>query len=393
MKRGPTGVVKTGPSLGGEVVRAFVPHPLPPSPDLEIDEELRELLDQAHLALGRLDALSTLLPDTAIFLYTYVRKEAVLSSQIEGTQSSLSDLLLFELDEAPGVPVDDVSEVSSYVRALELGVRRVREGFPLAGRLLLELHAELLSSGRGSEKLPGQYRTSQNWIGGPRPGVAAFVPPPPEDVAACMGDLEKFLHDVPERTPPLIKAALAHVQFETIHPFLDGNGRLGRLLTTMLLVREGILREPMLYLSLYLKTHRDEYYDLLQTVRTEGDWEAWLRFFVRGVMQTSEAAVSTATELTRLIEGDQERIRGLGRTAGSALQVHQALCRSPVQSSPSLVERTGLTKPTVNSVLERLSSAELPGGPIARELTGKRRGRVFAYSRYLQILGDGVDVD
>ncbi len=384
MNRGPTRTVVRGASLAGETVRAFVPKPLPPAPELAIGADLREGIDQALLALGRLDSVSTLLPDTSLFLYTYVRKEAVLSSQIEGTQSSLSDLLLFEIDEAPGAPFDDVSEVSSYVRALDLGVQRIREDFPISGRLLREVHAELLSSGRGSEKRPGEYRISQNWIGGDRPGRAVFVPPPPEQVAECMGDLEKFLHDQPERTPTLQKAALAHVQFETIHPFLDGNGRLGRLLTTLLLVSEGVLQQPLLYLSLYLKTHRDTYYELLQRVRTDGDWEAWLEFFVRGVRETADQAVASARALARLFAEDRARIQGFGRIAGSVLQVHHALQERPIQTIHSARERTGLSMPTVTTVMRRLE-----GAGIVRELTGKQRYRIFAYDRYLEILNAG----
>jgi Fic family protein len=227
-------------------------------------------------------------------LYLYIRKEAVLSSQIEGTQSSLSDLLLYETDEVPGVPLDDVQEVSCYVSALNHGLARIRGELPLSVRLLCEIHGVLLASGRGSEKMPGEVRTSQNWIGGTRPGNALFVPPPPYEVMPCLGALEKFLHNDPVRTPTLIKAALAHVQFETIHPFLDGNGRLGRLLITLLLCAEGAMSEPLLYLSLYFKTHRDTYYEQLQRVRVEGDWEAWLRFFLEGVISTAEQATTTA---------------------------------------------------------------------------------------------------
>lgn len=385
MNRGPTGTLLASSSLGGETVRAFVPKPLPPVPALNIGSALREEIDQALLALGRLDSMSSLLPDTSVFLYTYVRKEAVLSSQIEGTQSSLSDLLLFEIDEAPGVPFDDIREVSNYVRALEHGIRRVREGFPISGRLFREIHAELLAKGRGSEKRPGEYRSSQNWIGGERPGTAIFVPPPPERVAECMGDLEKFLHDQPERTSTLQKAALAHVQFETIHPFLDGNGRLGRLLTTLLFVSERVLREPLLYLSLYLKTHRETYYNLLQRVRKEGDWEAWLDFFVRGVRQTAEQAVASAQRLANLFQQDRERIQQLGRIAGSALQVHYALQRHPIQTIQSARERTGLSIPTVTAVMKSLEQAG-----VVRELTGKQRYRVFGYGDYLAILNEGT---
>ena len=262
-----------------EPVLAFVPRPLPPMPPLQLDGNMYDLIELANRALGRLDGLTTLLPEPSLFLYFYVRKEALLSSQIEGTQSSLSDLLLYEIEEVPGVPLDDVQEVSRYVAALNHGLARLKNGFPLSLRLIREIHKVLLSGGRGSEREPGEFRRSQNWIGGTRPGNALFVPPPPIEVMPCLGDLENFLHDRPERTPVLIKAALSHVQFERIHPFLDGNGRLGRLLITILLCAEGALSEPLLYLSLYFKTHRQVYYDLLQQVRFEGDWEEWLRFF------------------------------------------------------------------------------------------------------------------
>ena len=237
-------------STVGEEARAFVPAPLPPTPPIDWTPALRSKFDQALLALGRLDSVSMLLPDTSLFLYMYVRKEAVLSSMIEGTQSSLSDLLLFELDEAPGVPLDDVREVSNYVAALDQGLRLLKEGLPLSLRLIREVHGVLLAKGRGSKLAPGEFRRSQNWIGGTRPGNAAFVPPPAGDVLECMSRLERFLNDLPEPTPVLLKAALAHVQFETIHPFLDGNGRVGRLLIILLLCEQQVLREPMLYLSL-----------------------------------------------------------------------------------------------------------------------------------------------
>ncbi len=385
MKRGPSGRLLSAPPVGGESVRAFVPRPLPPTPRLVVDSGLREEIDQALLALGRLDSVSSLLPDTALFLYTFVRKEAVLSSQIEGTQSSLSDLLLFEIDEAPGVPFDDVREVSNYVRALEHGVRRVRGGFPISGRLFREVHGELLSQGRGSKKKPGEFRSSQNWIGGARPGVATFVPPPPDRVQECMAELERFLHDQPERTPTLLKAALAHVQFETIHPFLDGNGRLGRLLITLLLVSEGVLREPLLYLSLYFKAKRKTYYDLLQRVRTDGDWEAWISFFVRGVKETADGAVTTARSLAEIFKEDRERIQSLGRISGSALRVHYALQQHPIQTITTAKDRTGLTVPTVTAAMK-----SLVGAGIVRELTGKQRGRVFGYDRYIEVLDEGT---
>ncbi len=370
----------------GEEARAFVPAPLPPYPPIDWTPSLRSKFDQALLALGRLDSVSTLLPDTSLFLYMYVRKEAVLSSMIEGTQSSISDLLLFELDQEPGVPLDDVSEVSRYVSALHHGLRLLDEGLPLSLRLIREVHGVLLAKGRGSVQTPGEFRRSQNWIGGTRPGNASFVPPPADEVQECMNQLELFLHDVPEPTPPLLKAALAHVQFETIHPFLDGNGRLGRLLITLLLCEQGALREPMLYLSLYFKTHRQRYYELLNSVRLTGDWESWLGFFAEAVTYTSNQAVQTAQQLHDLSKQDRTRIGDLGRAARSALQVHRALMERPVANSNSLVAKTGLTPASVNNALGHLVRLG-----IVRELTEKKRNRLFSYSDYIAILSRGTE--
>jgi Fic family protein len=371
----------------GERVQAFVPSPLPPDPPLIWSPDLRERFDQALLALGRLDSVSILLPDTSLFLYMYIRKEAVLSSQIEGTQSSLSDLLLFELEQEPGVPLDDVQEVSNYVAALHHGLNRLAESFPLSLRLIREIHQILLSTGRGSERDPGQFRRSQNWIGGTRPGNAQFVPPPPEHVVESMGRLELFLHDVPERTPTLVKAALAHVQFETIHPFLDGNGRVGRLLITLLLCSEKVLREPMLYVSLFFKTHRQRYYDLLNQVRLTGDWESWLDFFAQAVTETSNQAVETAQQLVRLSEMDRARINDLGRVAGSALRVHRALLQRPIASARWVSEQAQLSPATVNACLDHLERLQ-----IVRELTGQRRNRLFSYTQYIEIMNQGTEV-
>ncbi len=385
MNRGITGQYEVT-STGGEHVQAFVPAALPPVPPLEFTGALQQLLESAAIALGRLDSISTLLPDTSLFLYSYIRKEAVLSSQIEGTESSLSDLLLFELEEAPGVPLDDVVEVSNYVRALDHGLARLRDGFPLSNRLIREIHGVLLSRGRGEGKDPGEFRRSQNWIGGSRPGNAVFVPPPPHLVADCMGALERFLHDEGTELPVLVRAGLAHVQFETIHPFLDGNGRVGRLLITFFLCHSTVLREPLLYLSLYLKQNRATYYALLDSVRRDGDWEGWLQFFLEGVRQTAEGAVSTAKRLGDLFENDREGIVPRGRRAGSALRVHDALKARPVTSIQDLCTRTGLSFPATSLGMEVL--VELG---IASELTGKRRNRIFAYDRYLAILNEGTE--
>lgn len=386
MKRKTPGHYETSTTLG-EAVRAYVPASLPPVPPIDWSQDLRIRFEEALLALGRLDSVSMLLPDVSLFLYTYVRKEAVLSSMIEGTQSSLSDLLLFELDERPGVPLGDVQEVSNYVAALDHGLSRIREGFPLSLRLIREIHERLLSGGRGADKQPGAFRRSQNWIGGTRPGNATFVPPPPERVMACMGDLELFLHNQPEATPPLLKAALAHVQFETIHPFLDGNGRVGRLLIALLLCEQGVLREPMLYLSLFFKTHRKTYYDLLNRVRTEGDWEAWLAYFAEAVTVTAKQAVDTVQRLESMAREDRDRIHSLGRASASALKIHHELLLRPISTSPDLCQRTGITPLTVNRTLEKLCDLG-----ILRELTGQKRNRVFGYTQYLDILNEGTEL-
>lgn len=380
----PTGSYVTVSTVGGERVRAFVPAPLPP--DVEFSPALRGTCDAALLALGRLDGISAFLPDPDVFLYTYVRKEAVLSSQIEGSQSSLSDLLLSELDEAPGVPVDDVTEVSNYVAALGHGLRRLRGGFPVSNRLLREMHEILLRSGRGAATQPGAFRRSQNWIGGTRPGNAAFVPPPPDRVEALMAALERFLHGDPGDVPPLLKAGLAHVQFETIHPFLDGNGRIGRLLIALVLVSDGILKEPLLYLSLYFKQHRREYYDLLSRVREQGAWEAWLRYFAEGVRETAEGAVATARRLSDLFARDLETIHAAGRGAGSAARLHAAFRERPLWSIGKLKEATGLPVPTVTRAIAALGKLG-----IVRETTGRRRGRLYAYDNCLKLLSEGTE--
>jgi Fic family protein len=386
MRRGATGNYQIT-AVGGERIAAFVPAPLPPVPPLDPGAALPQALERATLAVGRLDNLDALLSDTSIFLYCYVRKEAVLSSMIEGTQSSLADLLLFELDEAPGVPMNDVVEVSNYVAALNHGLARLSEGFPLSNRLIREIHGVLLSRGRGSGKDPGEFRRSQNWIGGSRPGNAAFVPPPHHLVPECMADLERFLHANDDGLPVLIRAGLAHVQLETIHPFLDGNGRVGRLLITFLLCHRAVLRLPLLYLSLYFKQNRDEYYRLLGEVRTTGDWESWLGFYLEGVRQTAEAAVESARRLTLLFSEDRERIAAQGRRAGSMLRVHAALQARPLASLSDIVKSIGLTFPTASAAIGALVSLG-----IAREITARRRNRVFAYGRYLEILSEGTEL-
>ena len=374
-------------NVGGELVRAFIPTRLPPDPPLDL-AGLQESIARAHLALGRLDGLSRLLPADGPFLYSYIRKEAVLSSQIEGTQSSIADLMRFEAADAPGVPVnDDVVEVSNYVRAMDHGLKRLRQDdFPLSNRLLREIHAQLLSRGRGSDKRPGEFRQSQVWIGGSRPGNAHFVPPPPHAVLDCMGSLEQFLHVTGDDIPPLIRAGICHVQFETIHPFLDGNGRVGRLLITFMLLQAGVLAEPLLYLSLFFKQHRQTYYALLDGVRRTGDWEAWLDFFLQGVAETAGEAESTAQRLLQMFRNDETRIQQENRAPASALRVHQALKEHPIASIQSVMERTGLSFNAASSGMKILEQMDL-----ALEVTGQQRNRLFAYQEYMDILYEGTE--
>ena len=386
MQRGLTGYYIPISSAGAEKCRAFVPKPLPPDPPLQLDMHLQDLMERATLALGRFDGMTMVLPDPSLFLYSYVRKEAVLSSQIEGTQSTLSDLLLFENEAAPSVPLDDVREASNYVSALQHGLGRFKEGMPISLRLLKEMHGILLSKGRGSEKEPGEFRRSQNWFGGSRPGNATFVPPPPDYLLDCLGELEKFLHDDPVRTPLLIKAALAHVQFETIHPFLDGNGRIGRLLVSFLVCAEGAIREPMLYLSLFFKKNRQEYYDLLQEVRLRGDWERWIAFFLKGVQETADQAASTARRLMTLAARDAQKIQTLGRAAGSALRVHGFFQRQLLTSIATASKSLNLSFPAVTTALNNLRKLD-----IVVEVTGKQRSRLFAYGEYLKILSEDTE--
>lgn len=370
-------------AVGGERVKAFVPPPLPPNPPLEITGLLTRL-SAAERALGRLDGVSILLPNKELFLYMYVRKEAVLSSQIEGTQSTLSDLLRFETEAISGEPVDDIREVSNYVDAMMFGLERMRQ-LPLSLRLIREMQQRLLDSGRGGRRSPGEFRTSQNWIGGTRPGNAMFVPPPANEVMTCLGDWERFIHEETPSIPPLIKAGLIHVQFETIHPFLDGNGRLGRLLITLFLCATGVLQQPLLYLSLYFKSRRPDYYRLLQEVREYGTWEAWLEFFLDGVAETADQAFETANRIARLFHDDRERIVRESERTGSVLQIHEIMRTSPYLTAASAAKRSGLTVPTVNAALDQLQRLG-----VVEEATGRRRGRVFVYRAYMDILSDGA---
>lgn len=367
----------------GETVRAYVPPPLPPDPPIDV-LALLPRLSAAERALGRLDGITALLPQPELLLYMYVRKEAVLSSQIEGTQSSLSDLLRFETEVGAGQPLDDVREVSNYVDAMMYGLDRLRE-LPLSLRLIREMHERLLRDGRGGTKNPGEFRRSLNWIGGTRPGNALFVPPPVNELTVGLDAFERFLHEDAAPLPPLLKAGLLHVQFETLHPFLDGNGRVGRLLITLYLCDRGVLRTPLLYLSLHLKSRRADYYRLLQEVREAGAWEAWLEFFLDGVADTANQAFDTAVRIAARLKADRDRIAAESDRAGSSLRVHELLQRTPFATGPALTARTGLSAPTVNAALDDLSRLG-----IVEEITGRRRGRVFAYRPYLSILDEGT---
>ena len=385
MKRATTGRYETT-FFAEEQVRAFVPAPMPPTPPIDFSN-LHRPLEQATMALGSLNAVTRHLPDPDLFIYSYVRREAQLSSEIEGTQSSLSDLLAFELGNRPAALVDDVTEVSNYVAALSHGLQRMRDDdFPLSNRLLRELHRLLLQSGRGSEKQPGEFRRSQNWIGGRRPGVALYVPPPHDQVEPCMGELERFIHATDDGLPSLIRAGLAHAQFESIHPFLDGNGRVGRMLIAFILVQSGALREPILYLSLYLKQFRSTYYDLLNQLRDDGDWEAWLQFFLEGVRLTAHHGVETAQRLTGLFEADRQLIAVSGRRANSAIRAHHEFMQRPLLTISAVRDGTKLSFSAADAAIQHLE-----GLGIVEEITGRRRDRRYVYSDYLNTLNEELN--
>ena len=368
--------------VAGEPYKAYVPQKLPPEPPLDLSR-LYPFLEKATLALAELNSIHKSIPNTSLFIYMYVRKEALLSSQIEGAQSSFSDLMLFEHHQKPQVSLEDVEEVSNYVKAITYGLDRLREDFPLSLRLLREIHGVLLYGARGSGKLPGEFRRSQNWIGGTRPGNALFVPPPVAYLNQCLSDFENFLHD--DSLPILIKAGLAHVQFETIHPFLDGNGRLGRLLITLLLCHSDMLDEPILYLSLYLKQNRHVYYDLLQEVRLHGTWETWLEFFLEGIYKSAKQAISTANLINNLFDQDQTKIATLGRARFSCEQTLEYMKKLPQVTVPLLVSELGMTAPTARHSLNYMLDLG-----ILKEMSGKKRNKIYVYHKYLNILEEGA---
>ncbi len=370
--------------VGPEQYFAYVPSSLPPDPPLDMTR-LSPLVEKAASALSHLGGKSSLIPDTKLFLYMYVRKEAVLSSQIEGTQSSLSDLLLYESKEAPGAPIDDVAEVSCYVSALNYGIERLEE-LPLSLRLIREMHERLMNNARGGDKSPGEFRYTQNWIGGTRPGNASFVPPPPNELMPCLDKFEKFLHDDSVKYPALVVAALAHHQFETIHPFLDGNGRLGRLLIPIILHVRGLIPEPILYLSLYFKTHKKLYYDLLQSVRETGNWEDWIEFFLEGVIETSQQAAEAAQKIVELFIRDRKKIEQSNRPTASALTICTLTQQNPILNTSKICKTTGMSLPTAIRGLKLLENLG-----IMTEITGKSRHRVYIYQEYLNLLNDGTE--
>ena len=358
---------------------AFVPAPLPPQPPIAFDHALAALLSEADVALGRLDGVTSILPNPDLFVAMYVRQEAVLSSQIEGTQASLTDVLQFEVAEEGEPHLADVAEVVNYVRAMHHGLGRLSE-LPLSLRLIREIHGELMQGVRGQERSPGDFRRSQNWIGpgGSTLASAAFVPPPPDDMREALANLESFLHD--ETLPPLVHAAIAHAQFETIHPFLDGNGRVGRLLITFLLCHRGVLNKPLLYLSHYLKQHRAEYYDRLQAIRLDGRWEEWVGFFLRGIAHVAREATDTARKIVKLRESHRERLAAEGKASGNLLRALDFLFEQPIVTVRFLQAQLGVTFATANKVVGRLAELD-----VVKERTGHARNRRFAYDPYLRM--------
>ncbi|HUX79266.1 MAG TPA: Fic family protein [Alphaproteobacteria bacterium] len=369
--------------IQGESYKTYIPGKL--SPHLIDVSKLYSLLDKATLSMGKLDAMSDFIPDINLFIYLYVRKEALLSSQIEGTQSSLADIFLHESDLSSISPLEDVEEVTNYILAINYALKRTREDkFPISLRLIKEIHQVLLKGTRGSTKNPGEFRSSQNWIGGSRPGNAIFVPPPPDQVMELMGDLEKFLYDENNKLPFLIKIAMFHVQFESIHPFLDGNGRLGRLLITLLLCDWSYLRNPVLYLSYYFKLHRQKYYDFLQSVRQQGNWEEWIEFFLKAIISSAEEGTYAAQRLQQVLEKSLLQIQSLGKSSESALQVFEFMKRHPVTAVPYISHSLNMSPHTVTRALKNMKKIG-----IIREITGKKRGKIYTFHTYLDILEEG----
>lgn len=364
--------------------KAFIPEPLPPHPPIVMDDKINTALSRADRALGRLDGSIETLPHPELFLSMFVRKEAVLSSQIEGTQASLSDVIKAEAAVVDRARPSDVREVQNYMSALNRGVDLLNQ-LPISTRLISELHAILMADVRGMHQRPGEVRDSQNWIGpsGCSLNDALFVPPPPGEVGRLLGQLERFIHDETP-LPPLVRIGMAHGQFETIHPFLDGNGRVGRLLITLFLVERTILRKPVLYLSYFFKRHRSEYYDRLQSLREKGDWEGWIRFFLDGVASVANLAAETAHKVLRLREDDRQTvIEKFERAAATPLRVLDQLYHLPVTYPSQIAARHKVSYPTANSIIQQLQGAD-----ILKEVTGRRRNRVYVYQKYMKLFDE-----
>ena len=376
--------------VAGEGVEAFVPRPLPPSdPPLSLAAETGELVARAEQALARLDLASDLVPSVDWFLYAFVRKEAVLSSQIEGTQATLVDLLTFEAtDKADPIAGPEVQEVGNYLDALAFARGEITRtgGLPLSMRLLNGAHKRLLQGARGEGKRPGEARLSQNWIGGTRPGNAAFVPPPPQALGKKLSELEEYIH-ASDDLPPLVRAGLVHVQFETIHPYLDGNGRIGRLLVALLLEHWQLLSQPLLYLSLYLRRHQAEYYERLAAVRTQGDWEGWTRFFTEGVATIADEAIATARELSARVAADRTRVLAASSSSIMAARLFELLPEHPIVTVGRVTKLLRATKPTAAKAVNDLVAAG-----VLEETTGRKRDRLFSYAGYLARLRAGTDL-
>ena len=367
--------------IPGESYKCYIPPLLPFTPKIDLGQFYTQL-EKANLVLSELNQVSKFIPNVTLFIYMNVRKEALLSSQIEGTQSSFSDLILFENKQKTEIDIDDVKEVSNYVKAMNHGLKRLASGFPLSLRLFKEIHKILLSGSRGGNKLAGEFRNSQNWIGGTRPGNALFVPPPPENLLDCLSNLEKFIHE--DGSPLLIKAAIAHLQFETIHPFLDGNGRLGRILIGLILVDGKIIDEPILYLSLYLKKNRQKYYDLLQEVRNRGNWEVWIEFFLQGIVESGKDAIKSAKDINNLFTKDLAKIANLGRVRFSCQMIFEYLKMLPQVTVPLVAKKLKMSAPTARSALIKMVEVG-----ILKEISGKKRDRIYVYRKYLDILEEG----
>ncbi len=376
-------------SVAGETVGAFVPHPLPPSrPKLSIEGDLAESLDSAETAVSQLESTTQLVPSVDWFVYSLVRKEAVISSQIEGTQASLADLLAVEADAPTDAPADHVEEIFNYLEAFEYARTQLRrsKGLPLSTRLLNGMHKRLLSGVRGQDRQPGRIRSTQNWLGGTRPGNAAFVPPPPHRVKELMGDLELFLHEE-SGLSPLLRAGLVHAQFETIHPYLDGNGRVGRLLIALCLEEWELLSEPLLYLSAFFKQHQREYYARLSAIRTDGDWEGWLAFFLEGVTVVANEATALIRVLFSLIESDRKRYLASEEASIVGSRLMELLPQHPLVTVKSAARLSDTTSPTASKAIRSLIEAG-----ILEETSGRRRDRTFEYTGYLDLLSPGTEL-